>query len=137
MASNKPRLPSKLAGMSAFTAPSNVEVAMEAVDEGRGAPVPETSTDAKSPAGGKDAKQAGAKFPTKTSFYQKPDAGQRMRSTFVHTMLAEGTASLSDFIAGAVQKEVERLEAQYNDGKPWPPVKPKQVPKGPPRNWTT
>ncbi|MFK5004568.1 hypothetical protein ACI4AP_28640, partial [Klebsiella pneumoniae] len=34
----------------------------------------------------------------------------------------EGVRSLSQFLSGAAMKEVERLERQYNDGKPFPPV---------------
>ena len=78
------------------------------------------------------------KWPTKTSFYQDPEDGGRMRAAFVNTMTTEdGAASLSEFIAKAVAKEVERLEAEHNKGKPWPAVTPRQTPKGPPRRWTS
>lgn len=76
------------------------------------------------------------KWPSKTSFYQSPEDGARMRAAFVNTMVPEGLGSLSEFIARAVAREVERLEAQYNEGKPWPAVQPRQVPKGPPRHWS-
>lgn len=78
------------------------------------------------------------KWPPKASFYQDPEDAGRMRAAFVNTMVTEdGTASLSEFIVKAVAKEVERLEAEYNNGKPWPAVTPRQIPKGPPRRWTS
>lgn len=77
------------------------------------------------------------KWPTKVSFYQASEDGGRMRAAFVNTSMQEGTASLSEFIAKAIAKEVERLEAEYNSGEPWPAVHPRQVPKGPPRRWTS
>lgn len=78
------------------------------------------------------------KWPKKESFYRSPELAMRMRSAFLHTMTTEdGQASLSAFIASAVQEKVERLEAKHNDGQPWPAVEPNQIPKGPPRNWAS
>lgn len=76
-------------------------------------------------------------WPPKTSFYQNSDDGGRMRAAFVNTQMQEEVSSLSEFIGNAIAREVERLEALYNEGNPWPAVHPRQVPKGPPRRWTT
>lgn len=102
-------------------------------------PTPPAAPPAAAPAGGQ-AQAEGAekkKWPSKTSFYQSPEDGARMRAAFVNTMVPEGLGSLSEFIARAVAREVERLEAEYNEGKPWPAVQPRQVPKGPPRHWSS
>lgn len=78
-----------------------------------------------------------ARWPKKESFYRSPELAGRMRSAHLHTMTTEdGKGSLSAFIASAVEEKVERLEAKYNDGQPWPAVKPGQVPKGRPPGWT-
>lgn len=78
------------------------------------------------------------KWPKKESFYRPPELAVRMRSAFLHTMTTEdGQASLSAFIASAVQEKVERLEEKYNEGQQWPAVQPHQIPKGPPRNWSS
>lgn len=78
------------------------------------------------------------KWPKKESFYRPPELAVRMRSAFLHTMTTEdGQASLSAFIASAVQEKVERLEEKYNEGQQWPAVQPNQIPKGPPRNWSS
>ena len=77
------------------------------------------------------------RWPKKESFYRSPELAGRMRSAHLHTMTTEdGKGSLSAFIASAVEEKVERLEAKYNDGQPWPAVKPGQVPKGRPPGWT-
>lgn len=78
------------------------------------------------------------KWPKKESFYRPPELAVRMRSAYLHTTTTEdGQSSLSAFIASAVQEKVEHLEAKYNEGQPWPAVKPHQIPKGPPRNWSS
>ena len=45
-------------------------------------------------------------------------------------MISEGNRNLSQFIHKAVMKEVERVEAEYNGGKPWPAVKANDMPQG-------
>lgn len=40
--------------------------------------------------------------------------------------------SVSDFANALIVRELDRLEAQYNDEKPFPPVGPKGVPQGRP-----
>lgn len=89
------------------------------------------------PAAKENAPKEKKKWPPKVSFYQASEDSGRMRAAFVNTMVQEGTSSLSEFIAKAVAKEVERLEAEYNNGEAWPEIQPTQVPKGPPRRWTT
>ena len=68
----------------------------------------------------------------KVSFYQAVDESERMRAALMQTHHVEGSRTLSEFIARAVLAEVERLERQYNDGKPWQPVAAGQLPQGRP-----
>ena len=77
-------------------------------------------------------------WPKKESFYRSPELAGRLRSAYLNTMATEdGETSLSAFIARAVEERVERLEQKYNKGKQWPPVETNQIPKGPPRSWTS
>lgn len=55
-----------------------------------------------------------------------------MRGTLLHTQIPEGSRSLSAFINEAVMEEVERLEAKYNDGKPFAAVGARELPQGRP-----
>ena len=50
----------------------------------------------------------------------------------MHTIPYEGVRSLSQFLSGAAMKEVERLEAKDNNGKPFPPVRSRELPQGRP-----
>ncbi|MGP5342116.1 ParB family protein [Glutamicibacter arilaitensis] len=70
------------------------------------------------------------KYPHKVSFYQDMTDTDRVRGAILHTMISEGNRNLSQFIHKAVMKEVERLEAEYNGGKPWPSVKANDMPQG-------
>jgi hypothetical protein len=73
-----------------------------------------------------------SKYPPKVSFYQEQDDTDRIRGAIMHTIPYEGVRSLSQFLSGAAMKEVERLERQYNDGKPFPPVGARELPQGRP-----
>jgi hypothetical protein len=73
-----------------------------------------------------------SKYPPKVSFYQDPADTARVRGAILHTQVAEGTRSLSDFINNAVMAEVQRLEAKYNDGQPFPGVGARGLPQGRP-----
>ena len=66
------------------------------------------------------------------SFYQEQEDTDRIRGAIMHTIPYEGVRSLSQFLSGAAMKEVERLERQYNDGKPFPPVGARELPQGRP-----
>lgn len=68
----------------------------------------------------------------KVGFYQDRVESARMRAAFDWTRAAEHHASLSDFIAGAVLKEVVRLERKYHDAQPWPDLEPGELPTGRP-----
>lgn len=72
------------------------------------------------------------KYPHKVSFYQDAEDTSRVRGAILHTMVSEGSRSLSQFIDRAVMAEVERLEAKYNGGKPFPPVAARELPQGRP-----
>ncbi len=75
----------------------------------------------------------GAKKPrAKVSFYQDPEDTNRMRGAILHTMTTEGSRTLTQFINAAVLAEVERLEAKYNGGRPFPPIGPGELPQGRP-----
>ena len=73
-----------------------------------------------------------SKYPPKVSFYQEQEDTDRIRGVIMHTIPYEGVRSLSQFLSGAAMKEVERLERQYNDGKPFPPVGARELPQGRP-----
>ena len=73
-----------------------------------------------------------SKYPPKVSFYQDPADTARVRGAILHTQVAEGTRSLSDFINNAVMAEVQRLEAKYNGGRPFPGVGARGLPQGRP-----
>lgn len=74
------------------------------------------------------------KHPNKVSFYQEPEDTARLRGAVMHTMIAEGHRTLSQFVIRAVMKEVQRLEEKYNDGKPFPAVAANEMPQGRPQN---
>lgn len=104
------------------------------------APEPRTSTAAAPAAAAPAAPAAPAgqqaraktKYPPKVSFYQDPEDTARMRAALLHTLVTEGSRSLSQFIHNAVMAEVERLEHKYNNGKPFPPVGARELPQGRP-----
>ena len=72
------------------------------------------------------------KYRHKVSFYQDPEDTGRVRGAILHTMTTEGPRTLSQFINDAVMAEVERLEAKYNGGKPFPSVGARELPQGRP-----
>lgn len=51
-----------------------------------------------------------------------PEDTARMRGAVRHTMVQEPHRSMTDFINRAIMAEVERLEKNYNGGKPFEPV---------------
>lgn len=61
-------------------------------------------------------------YPHKVSFYQRREDTARMRGAILATRSEEGHRGMSDFINAAVLAEVERLEAKYNNGEPFPSV---------------
>nr|WP_181716208.1 hypothetical protein [Cryobacterium sp.]QJS06010.1 hypothetical protein [Cryobacterium sp.] len=95
-------------------------------------PAPATkakSTPAAKPAAATDGKK---KYPPKVSFYQDPEDTGRVRGAILHTQVAEGSRSLSQFIAEAVMEKVEALEAKYNNGEPFPAIGARELPQGRP-----
>ena len=76
--------------------------------------------------------KTGSKYPPKVSFYQDREDTDRVRGALLHTMASEGSRSLSQFIHEAVMAEVERLEAKYNNGQPFPRVPARELPQGRP-----
>lgn len=57
------------------------------------------------------------KWRHKVSIYQDRDFTDRMRGAIIHTTSQEGASTLTDFINGAIEAEVVRLEAKYNSGE--------------------
>lgn len=74
----------------------------------------------------------GAPAKTKVGFYQSVEDTARARAAYDWTRPRTRHRSFSDFIAHAVMREVERLEAEYNDGQPWPSLEPGELPAGRP-----
>lgn len=70
------------------------------------------------------------KYPHKVSFYQDPEDTARVRGAILYTMTTEGNRNLSQFVNRAVMVEVERLEAKYNNGVPFPSVGAREMPQG-------
>lgn len=64
-------------------------------------------------------------YPHKVSFYQDKTDTDRLRGALLATQHQEGYRSMSAFIAAAVMAEVQRLEATYNGGQPFPQVSAK------------
>ncbi|MFC7403173.1 hypothetical protein [Citricoccus sp. GCM10030269] len=75
-------------------------------------------------------RSAGKKYPHKVSFYQDPQDTARVRGAILYTMTTEGNRNLWQFVNRAVMAEVERLEAKYNDGRPFPSVGAREIPQG-------
>lgn len=74
-----------------------------------------------------------SKYPPKVSFYQDPEDTARVRGTLRGMMIHPGAATnMSQFIHRAVMEKVERLEAEYNDGKPFMPAQAGDAPRGRP-----
>lgn len=46
---------------------------------------------------------------------------QRSRSAFREASYRERTRTYSDFVDGAIDREIKRIETEYNDGKPLGP----------------
>ena len=101
-------------------------------------PEPDVVPAAAQPAAPKPARAASStsdktKYRHKVSFYQHPDDTARVRGAILHTQVTEGARTLSQFVNDAVLAEVERLEAKYNNGQPFPAVGARELPQGRPR----
>lgn len=64
-----------------------------------------------------------------TPYYTEEEAGQ-VRAAFLAAGLAEGDASVSDFIVRATMREVKRLQRKHNGGSAWPPVAAGELRRG-------
>lgn len=84
------------------------------------------------PATQPSAAESEKKWRNKLSVYQDRDLTDRLRGAIIYTIPQEGPRSVSDFVNALIVRELDRLEAQYNEGKPFPPVGPKGVPQGRP-----
>ncbi|SJM51383.1 hypothetical protein CZ771_04750 [Actinomycetales bacterium JB111] len=124
---------SSLAGSNPITPAEAPTSEPEAVAQQAKAPstneAPEV-TNAQAPAA--EQPKAKRKYPPKVSFYQDPEDTDQIRGAILHTMTTEGSRTLSQFINKAVMAEVERLKIKYNNGQPFPPVGPRDLPQGRP-----
>ncbi len=91
---------------------------------------PRAGTPARSRTAARARPAAGTK--SKVGFYQVAADTGRARAAYDWTRPQEGHRSFSDFIAAGVMREVERLEAKYHDGQPWPALEPGELPTGAP-----
>jgi len=103
---------------------------VEATQPAPAAPAPEQQPAEVAPAAEVTAPKKRTKYPPKVSFYQELENTDRIRGAILHTFAQEGFRNLSQFLNAAAMKEVERLERKYNDGKPFPPVRPANYPRG-------
>lgn len=116
---------SSLAGSSSIAPPAAEAAPTEATPAATPRAEPRPPAAAKATAAepsGTDGKKA---YPHKVSFYQDKTDTERLRGALLATQHQEGYRSMSAFIAAAVMAEVERLEATYNGGQPFPQVSAK------------
>lgn len=124
---------SSLTGSSPVTPPPALEPAPPVAVPPASAVEPTDQAPAVAPAAPVEARPVRkTKYPPKVSFYQDPADTSRVCGAILHTMVSEGSRSLSQFIGHAVMLEVARLEEKYNDGRPFPPVAPRELPQGRP-----
>ena len=75
-------------------------------------------------------------YPPKVWFYQDREDTARLRAAYRHTLANTSDRSLNDFIQRVVVAEVERLENQYNGGRPFPSVSRRRPPRSSHRSLT-
>lgn len=128
---------SRLANMHPVTAPATAAEPVKAPEAAPKADTPESTAPAAASSVSEPKTDAPAEPPRrkhrhKVSFYQAEADTERARGVLLNTMAHESYRSMTDFIASAVMEKVERMEAKYNDGKPFPNVKAGDIPQGRP-----
>lgn len=113
---------SSLAGSSPVTPPATAPA--------EPAPSPAVGTHATAAPAAEPPAAGKKKYAHKVSFYQDSEDTARVRGAILYTMTTEGNRNLSQFVNRAVMAEVERLEAKYNGGQPFPPVGAREMPQG-------
>lgn len=93
----------------------------------RPAVTPPPAADAADTVGGPAATQP----KSRATIYLDADLRGRSRSAYRATAQREGDSSWSEFIETAIRREVERREAEYNDGRPYE-VSAQRLPAGRP-----
>lgn len=69
----------------------------------------------------------------KMTFALSAEDAAQLRGTFLATMDRSGYERPAHLIRTAVMAEVRRLQVEYHDGDPWPPLEPgRRLPGGPP-----
>lgn len=80
----------------------------------------------------KAVKVSEASAKTKVGFYVDSHEASRARGAYRALPRTVTAKSWSDFLAAAVLKETERLEVEYNHGKPFPEAEAGTLPAGRP-----
>lgn len=68
----------------------------------------------------------------KITIYQDAEDTARLRAAYRHTFAESNDRSFSDFVVRILMAEVERIEAEYNGGKPFEGVEPGRLARGRP-----
>jgi hypothetical protein len=68
----------------------------------------------------------------KVGLYVEDSFLSRARAAYWNTAVQENNRSFSEWAARALERDVLRLEAQYNDSQQWPPLQPGDLPTGRP-----
>ncbi|TDE88170.1 hypothetical protein EXU48_23910 [Occultella glacieicola] len=68
------------------------------------------------------------------TFYVDPEIVARARGAYRYTQGPEGYRSFSDFIVRALEAETARVEAKYNDGRPFDALEAGTLSPGPQAN---
>jgi len=129
------RRPSALSASSPFDPPAAPESPQEARAAATAPAAPAAPPQAVTApqTGAKQRKATDAKGkPKKVTIYQDEEDSARMRGALVGKIPYEGFTTLSKFVQDAIREKVERLEQQYNGGKPFPAVGPGVIPVGRP-----
>lgn len=88
-----------------------------------------TTVDGKRGNAGVGAVAANAAY-TKLSVRLSEELAGRARAAFWSTAHLTGVKSLSDWVAGAIEAQLERDEALYNGGSRFEPLEPGSIPTG-------
>lgn len=68
----------------------------------------------------------------KVGFYMDAADAARARGAYLALPRTATARTWSDFLSDAVLKEVQRLEAEHNGGRPWPEAAAGDLPPGRP-----
>lgn len=119
MTKNPERRKSQLSGLSAVPAPNSQEPQRDVA--------PSTQTNPRPmPVEGSERPK------TRLAYYATDEEGQRIRAAFVAGQSRYGWRSFTDFQLDTMLARVRQIEAEINNGEPFPGVPPKGGPVGRP-----